>query len=87
MTASSLDAEQAQPRSHLQLYLLLGALIASGQRKPEVGADDSRTRFAGQFDYDPAANDRPAPPPGAGPRGGGQGGGGQQGGARPQSGG
>ena len=63
------------------------ALIASGQRKPEVGADDSRTRFAGQFDYDPAANDRPAPPPGAGPRGGGQGGGGQQGGARPQSGG
>ena len=43
------------------------ALIASGQRKPEVGAADSRTRFAGQFDYDPAANDRPGPPPGARP--------------------
>ena len=28
MTVSPLEAEQAQPRSHLQLYLLLGALIA-----------------------------------------------------------
>jgi hypothetical protein len=41
------------------------AQIAAGTRKPETGAADSRTRFAGQFDYDPAANDRPGPPPGA----------------------
>ena len=41
------------------------AQIAAGTRKAETGAADSRTRFAGQFDYDPAANDRPGPPPGA----------------------
>ena len=41
------------------------AAIANGTKKPELGAADSRTRFAGQFDYDPAANDRPGPPPGA----------------------
>jgi hypothetical protein len=43
------------------------AQIAAGTRKPETGADDSRSRFAQQFDYDPAANDRPGPPPGARP--------------------
>lgn len=41
------------------------AQIAAGTRKAETSAQDSRSRFAGQFDYDPAANDRPGPPPGA----------------------
>ncbi len=41
------------------------AQIAAGTRKPETSQQDSRSRFAQQFDYDPAANDRPAPPPGA----------------------
>ncbi len=36
------------------------AAIAAGTKKPEVGAADSRNTFARQFDYDPAANDRPA---------------------------
>lgn len=37
--------------------------IARGET-PEVSAEaDDRARFAQQFDYDPAANDRPAPPP------------------------
>jgi len=63
------------------------AQIAAGTRKAETAQQDSRTRFAGQFDYDPAANDRPGPPPGAPRRGqqGGQQGGQQQ--ARPQNGG
>jgi hypothetical protein len=59
------------------------AQIAAGTRKAETTQQDSRTRFAGQFDFDPAANDRPGPPPGA--RRGGQQGGQQQ--ARPQGGG
>ena len=44
--------------------------IAEGTRKPESAQQDSRTTFAGQFDFDPAANDRPAfrgPPRGAPP--------------------
>ena len=41
------------------------AQIAAGTRKAETSAEDSRSRFAQQFDYDPAANDRPGPPPGA----------------------
>jgi hypothetical protein len=62
------------------------AQIAAGTRKAETSAEDSRSRFAQQFDYDPAAQDRPAPPPGAGGQRGGQGG--QQGGAqRPSNGG
>ena len=60
------------------------AQIAAGTRKAETTQQDSRTRFAGQFDFDPAANDRPGPPPGA-RRGGQQGGQQQQ--ARPQGGG
>ena len=43
------------------------AQIAAGTRKAETSAEDSRSRFAQQFDYDPAANDRPGPPPGARP--------------------
>ena len=43
------------------------AQIAAGTRQPETSAQDSRSRFAQQFDYDPAANDRPGPPPGARP--------------------
>jgi hypothetical protein len=39
------------------------AQIAAGTRKPETAQQDSRSRFAQQFDYDPAAGDRPAPPP------------------------
>jgi hypothetical protein len=62
------------------------AQIAAGTRKAETSAEDSRSRFAQQFDYDPAAQDRPAPPPGAGGQRGGQGG--QQGGnQRPSNGG
>jgi hypothetical protein len=62
------------------------AQIAAGTRKAETSAEDSRSRFAQQFDYDPAAQDRPGPPPGAGgPPRGQQGG--AQGGARPASGG
>jgi hypothetical protein len=45
------------------------AAIAAGTKKPEVGAADSRNTFAKQFDYDPAANDRPAFPGRGGPRG------------------
>ena len=41
------------------------AQIAAGTRKAETSAEDSRSRFAQQFDYDPAAQDRPGPPPGA----------------------
>ena len=41
------------------------AQIAAGTRKADTAQQDSRTRFAGQFDYDPAANDRPGPPQGA----------------------
>jgi hypothetical protein len=47
------------------------AQIAAGTRKPESAQQDSRTTFAQQFDYDPAANDRPARPAGP-PRGGAQ---------------
>jgi hypothetical protein len=40
--------------------------VARGE-SPAIPAEaDDRARFARQFDYDPAANDRPAPPPGAG---------------------
>ena len=40
--------------------------VARGE-SPAIPAEaDDRSRFARQFDYDPAANDRPAPPPGAG---------------------
>ncbi|HYD25154.1 MAG TPA: hypothetical protein VEB68_10180 [Croceibacterium sp.] len=40
--------------------------VARGE-SPEIPAEaDDRARFARQFDYDPAANDRPGPPPGAG---------------------
>ena len=35
------------------------AQIAAGTRKAETAQQDSRTTFAGQFDFDPAANDRP----------------------------
>ncbi|MBT2135817.1 hypothetical protein KK137_15875 [Croceibacterium sp. LX-88] len=35
--------------------------IAGGAAAPTIEGDD-RSRFANQFDYDPAANDRPAPP-------------------------
>jgi hypothetical protein len=36
--------------------------IARGET-PEIPAEqDDRARFAQQFDFDPAANDRPAPP-------------------------
>ena len=61
--------------------------IARGETPQIPPEQDDRARFAKQFDYDPAANDRPGPPPGAPRRGqqGGQQGGQQQ--ARPQNGG
>ncbi|MEO7551041.1 MAG: hypothetical protein ABIT09_07870 [Croceibacterium sp.] len=37
--------------------------IARGETPQISAAADDRSRFANQFDYDPAANDRPAPPP------------------------
>ena len=40
--------------------------IARGETPAIPAEQDDRARFSRQFDYDPAANDRPAPPPGAG---------------------
>jgi hypothetical protein len=57
-----------QVRNYITASRAERAKIAAGEAKPESGAEDSRTRFAGQFDFDPAANDRPAPP--GPPRGG-----------------
>ena len=49
-----------QVRNYITASRAERAKIASGEAKPELGNADSRTRFAQQFDYDPAANDRPA---------------------------
>ena len=49
-------------RGYIQSSRAHRAAIARGEAEPETAQEDSRTRFAGQFDYDPAANDRPAPP-------------------------
>lgn len=50
-------------RGYIQSSRAHRAAIARGESEPETADEDSRTRFAGQFDYDPAANDRPPPPP------------------------
>ncbi len=60
-----------QVRNYIKASRAERAQIAAGTRKPDTSAQDSRTTFAGQFDFDPAANDRPpfrgprrgAPPP------------------------
>jgi len=49
-------------RGYIQSSRAHRAAIARGEARPETAQEDSRTRFAQQFDYDPAANDRPAPP-------------------------
>ena len=54
-------------RGYIQSSRAHRAAIARGESEPETAEEDSRSRFAQQFDYDPAAGDRP-PPPGAGGR-------------------
>src|SRR6185437_5092014 len=71
-----------QVRNYIKASRAERAQIAAGTRKPESAQQDSRTTFAGQFDFDPAANDRPQR--GFGPPRGGQRQGGQQQGAQQQ---
>ena len=59
-----------QVRNYITASRARRAALARGEKPPATEVDD-RLTFAKQFDYDPAANDRPAPPPGAGGRRGG----------------
>jgi hypothetical protein len=48
-----------QVRNYIKASRAERAQIAAGTRKPDTAQEDSRTRFAGQFDFDPAAGDAP----------------------------
>ncbi|MEO6041294.1 MAG: hypothetical protein ABIP41_05295 [Croceibacterium sp.] len=52
-----------QVRNYITASRAYRAQIARGETPEIPAAADDRARFATQFDYDPAANDRPAPPP------------------------
>jgi hypothetical protein len=64
-----------QVRNYITASRAYRQQIARGETNAIPPQNDDRARFANQFDYDPAANDRPAPPAGAGggARGGGAG--------------
>jgi hypothetical protein len=55
-----------QVRNYITASRAYREQIAKGETPAIPAEQDDRARFARQFDYDPAANDRPAPPPGAG---------------------
>jgi hypothetical protein len=56
-----------QVRNYITASRAYREQVARGE-SPAIPAEaDDRARFARQFDYDPAANDRPGPPPGAPP--------------------
>ena len=55
-----------QVRNYITASRAYREQIARGESAQIPVEQDDRSRFARQFDYDPAANDRPAPPPGAG---------------------
>jgi hypothetical protein len=77
-----------QVRNYITASRAYRQQIARGETNAIPPQNDDRARFANQFDFDPAANDRPAPPPrpGGGAGAGGAGAGGAAG-ARPQGGG
>jgi hypothetical protein len=55
-----------QVRNYITASRAYRQQVAAGETAAIPAELDDRARFARQFDYDPAANDRPAPPPGAG---------------------